>query len=169
MYRKSFAIVLLLILFFPGASMGKTIGPETNFCVEINALQPGDELFLRGGKYKGPCSISRGGTPDAPIIIRAENLSDPPWIIYEGRSTNVINIRADYVIVRGFKIGPTQRGVDGIRIYARNGVTVEDCQFSELGGIAVVANHNSATGLIVRRNVVKNTFATAMYFGCHDG
>jgi hypothetical protein len=169
MYRKSFAIVLLLILFFPGVSMGKTIGPGANFCAEINALQPGDELFLRGGKYKGPCSISRGGTPDAPIIIRAENLSDPPWIIYEGRSTNVINIRADYVIVRGFKIGPTQRGVDGIRIYARNGVTVEDCQFSELGGIAVVANHNSATGLIVRRNVVKNTFATAMYFGCHDG
>src|SRR5688572_19410215 len=169
MYRKSLTIVLLLILFFPGASMGKEIGPEANFCAEINALPPGDELVLRGGTYTGPCTIRRGGTPDAPVIVRAESLSDPPSIIYEGRSTNVINIRADYVTIRGLKIGPTQPGVDGIRIYSRTGVTVEDCQFSGLGGIAVVANHNSARGLVVRRNVVKNTFATAMYFGCHDG
>lgn len=149
--------------------MGKAIGPEANFCAEINYLQPGNELVLRGGKYKGPCTIRLGGRPDAPVVIRAENLSDPPWIIYEGRSDNVINIRADYITIRGLKIGPTQTGVDGVRLYARTGVTVEDCQFSGLGGIALVANHNSAAGLIVRRNTVTNTYATAMYFGCHDG
>jgi Right handed beta helix region len=147
----------------------KEIGPEANFCAEINALQPGDELVLRGGKYKGPCTIHRGGSPDAPIIIRAQNSSDPPWIAYDGRSTNVVNIRADHVTVRGFKIGPTQKGVDGVRIYGRRGIAVEDCQFSGLGGIAVVANHNSGWGYIVRRNIITNTNATAIYFGCHDG
>jgi hypothetical protein len=162
-------IAVFLISFFPGASVGKAIGPEANFCAEVNALQPGDELVLRGGEYKGPCTIQKAGSPDAPIIIRAQNPSDPPWIVYEGRSSNVVNIRGDYVTIRGLRIGPTQRGVDGIRIYARSGVTVEDCQFSGLGGIAVVANHNSGRDFIVRRNVITNTFATAMYFGCHDG
>src|SRR5687768_12735698 len=142
MYQKYLAVVLLAMLFFPAPATGKEIGPEANFCAEINALHPGDELVLRGGRYKGPCTIGRGGTPEAPVVVRAESLSDPPWIIYEGRSTNVINIRADNVTVRGLKIGPTQPGVDGIRIYARSGITVEDCQFSGLRGIAVVANHN---------------------------
>jgi hypothetical protein len=168
-YLSSLAISLLVILFFPGASMGKVIGPEANLCSEINSLQPGDELILRGGQYNGPCTIHRGGSADAPIIIRAQNPSDPPWIAYQGSSTNVVNIRSDYVSVRGLKIGPTYRGVDGIRIYARTGVTVEDCQFSRLGGIAIVANHNSGRGFVIRRNVITNTFATAMYFGCHDG
>jgi hypothetical protein len=46
---------------------------------------------------------------------------------------------------------------------------VEQCYFSRLGGIAVVANHASARGITVRRNVIVDTGATAMYFGCHDG
>jgi parallel beta helix pectate lyase-like protein len=169
MHWQYLAIVFLMFLFVPRISTGKEIGPEANFCAEINTLQPGDELVLRGGKYQGPCTIRRGGAPEAPVVIRAKNLSNPPWIIYRGESDNVINVRADYVTIRGLKIGPTKRDVDGIRIYARNGVTVEDCLFSELGGIAVVANHNSSRGVVVRRNIVTNTFATAMYFGCHDG
>jgi hypothetical protein len=168
-YWKHSAGVLLVLLFFPALTTGKEIGPEANFCAEINALEPGDELVLRGGKYQGPCTIRRGGRPGAPTIIRAANLSHRPWIVYEAQSDNVLNIRADYVTIRGLNIGPTQTDVDGIRIYARNGITIEDCQFSEMGGIAVVANHNSARGLIVRRNIIANTLATAMYFGCHDG
>jgi hypothetical protein len=163
------AFSLVALLFFSDLSPGKEIGPEANFCAEINALQPGDELVLRGGKYQGPCTIRRGGRPGAPTIIRAENLLHRPWIVYEGQSDNVLNIRADYVTIRGLNIGPTQTDVDGIRIYARSGITIEDCQFSEMGGIAVVANHNSARGLIVSRNIITNTLATAMYFGCHDG
>lgn len=166
---KYLAGIVLTLLFFPGASSGKEIGPEMNFCAELNQLQPAEELVLRGGKYQGPCTIRRGGRAGAPTIIRAADFSHPPWIVYAGESDNVINVRADYVTIRGLKIGPTQSGVDGIRIYARNGITVEDCRFSQLGGIAVVANHHSARGLIVRRNIITNTLATAMYFGCHDG
>jgi len=33
----------------------------------------------------------------------------------------------------------------------------------------VVANSASGRGLAVRRNVIRNSGATAMYFGCHDG
>src|SRR5439155_21467264 len=46
---------------------------------------------------------------------------------------------------------------------------IEDCHFTQLGGIAVVASHASVRGLVVRRNVIRDSLATAMYFGCHDG
>lgn len=56
-----------------------------------------------------------------------------------------------------------------MRIYVGNGVTIEQYEFEGLEGIAVVANHTSVQGLIVRGNVVRDTKATAMYFGCHNG
>jgi len=168
-YKNAFVFLSFIFLALAPAGAAKEITPRSGLCREINALRPGQELILRGGRYPGPCTIRRGGRPGAPIVIRAENLLDPPWIVYDGNSDNVINVRADYVTLRGLKIGPTQTNVDGIRIYGRKGITVEDCWFSGTGGIAVVANHQSAQGLIVRRNRVLNTSATAMYFGCHDG
>jgi hypothetical protein len=59
--------------------------------------------------------------------------------------------------------------VDAVRVFAANGVVVEDCRFTGLGGLAVVANHSSLRGLTVRRNVIRDSKATAMYFGCHNG
>src|SRR5713101_1965953 len=35
--------------------------------------------------------------------------------------------------------------------------------------IAVVANHWNVHGLVARNNVIRDSLATAMYFGCHDG
>jgi hypothetical protein len=154
---------------FPMLVEAKDVGPESRFCAEINSLEPGEELVLKTGTYREPCTIRRSGRPGAPIVIRAENIFERPTIIYQGISDNVINVRADHVIIRGLRIGPTRPNVDGIRIYSERSVTIEDCEFTEMGGIAVVANHSSASGLIVRRNSITNSAATAMYFGCHDG
>src|SRR4029450_10309943 len=41
--------------------------------------------------------------------------------------------------------------------------------FIGTAALAVVANHSSLTGLTVRRNIVRDSRATAFYFGCHDG
>ena len=151
------------------SATGIEIGPEADLCGQINSLPPGGELVLGPGEYAGPCSIRNGGAPGLPIVIRARDLSERPRIVYAGRRSNVIDVRADHVTIRGLAFGPTERDVDGIRIFAREGVTVEDCDFSGLGGIAVVANHFSNRGLVVRRNTVRDSDATAMYFGCHDG
>jgi Right handed beta helix region len=145
------------------------IGPDTDLCPAINALEPGEELILRPGEYRGPCSIRRGGTPGKPIIVRGAELGQRPRIVYSGATSNVLNVYADHVVLRGLELGPTRPNVDGVRIFARGDVTVEDCRFTELGGIAVVANYTSARDLVVRRNTVQDSRATAMYFGCHDG
>ena len=54
-------------------------------------------------------------------------------------------------------------------VSVQTGYTVERCQSLAMGGIAVVANHASVQGLSVRRNVIRDSNATGMYFGCHDG
>jgi cytoskeletal protein CcmA (bactofilin family) len=147
----------------------REIGPEADVCAEINALPPGAELVLRPGEYAGPCAIRAGGTPGVPTVIRAKSLAERPRIVYTGSTANALDIKADHVTIRGLAVGPTQRNVDGIRIFGRAGIVVEDCEFSGLGGIAVVANHTSNQGLVVRRNTIRDSEATAMYFGCHDG
>jgi len=90
-------------------------------------------------------------------------------IVYHGLSANVIEIRASHVTLRRLQSGRTGVDVDGARIFVGNGLTIEQCEFTGLEGIAVVANHTSVWGLAVRGNAVRDTKATAMYFGCHNG
>jgi hypothetical protein len=81
----------------------------------------------------------------------------------------VFEVRASHVTIRGLEFGPTQSDVDAVRIFGGTDVTIEDCRFTQLGGIAVVANHSSVQRLVVSHNVIRESQATAMYFGCHDG
>ena len=151
------------------AAHARQVGPGADLCAEMNRLSPGEELILLPGRYQGPCSVRTGGAAQHPIVIRSADLDRPAVLVYHGRTANVLDIRADNVVIRGLAFESTHPEADGIRIYARSNVVVEDCQFSKLGGIAIVANHNSARGIAVRRNTVKQSRATAMYFGCHDG
>jgi len=61
-------VVVLWALLGPAASEGASveIGPEASLCAKINALAPGDELVLRPGEYRGPCTVRRGGLPGTP-------------------------------------------------------------------------------------------------------
>lgn len=145
------------------------IGPESDFCATANALEPGEELVMQPGEYRGPCIIKRGGRPGAPLVIRGADLNNRPRIVYTGGPADVIAVKADHVTIRGLALGPTSLDADGIRVFARANVVIEDCEFNAVGGIAVAATHNSITGLIVRRNVLVDSGSTGMYFGCHEG
>ena len=166
------ALILTLLvsgLIVASVATAAEIGPGSDLCAAINALQPGEELVLAPGDYSGPCTIQRGGRAAAPIVIRAADPGQRPHIVYRGASANVLDIKADHVTVRGLAFGPTAPGVDGIRVFSRAGVEITDCEFDGLGGIAVAVNHFSITGLAVLRNVVTNSGSTGMYFGCHEG
>src|SRR3990172_1060450 len=110
--------VLLYSAGLPTSVSGAEIGPEANLCGEINALVTGEELVLRPGDYQGPCTIRRGGVPGAPIVIRAKDPAARPRIVWAGVTANALDIKADHVTIRGLALGPTQRNVDGIRIFA---------------------------------------------------
>jgi len=163
------AALLALTVMPPSRGAAREIGPEANLCTEIHALPPGEELVLGPGEYQGPCAIRRGGEAGAPLMIRAADPKSRPRVVYGGRDTNVIEVRASHVTIRGLGFGPTQSDADAVRIFSVNDVTIDDCHFTRIGGIAVAANHSSVRGLVVRRDVIRDLLATAMYFGCHEG
>ncbi len=156
-------------LLWPTTGRALEIGPDSNLCAALRVLPPTEALVLRPGEYEGPCAIKRGGTREAPLVIRAADPQRKPRIVYRGRSANVLEVKASHVRIDGLAFGPTQGGIDGIRVFGGTGITVENCEFSGLGGIAVVANHESVSGLSVLRNVITASNSTGMYFGCHEG
>ena len=164
----TFALGTLLVVVSARAGTLE-IGPDGDLCRVLRQVEPGDEVVLQPGEYRAGCAMRRGGLPQAPVVIRAANPELPPRLTHPGPPASMLEIRASDVIVRGLAFGPTVPDADGVRIITGDRITVEDCQFSQMGGIAVVANHTSVRGLTVRRNVITQSNATAMYFGCHDG
>ena len=143
------------------------IGPDTDLCRALDALQPGEELLLGPGDYPAGCSLRRGGTRGAPVVIRSADAQRPARLVSRGQGRNLLEIHASDVVIRELHFGTNE--TDGVRVISGHRVVVEDCQFSHIAGIAVVANHTSILGLTVRRNAILDSGATAMYFGCHDG
>jgi hypothetical protein len=153
----------------PLPSEALEIGPETNLCGAIESLRPGEELVLLPGDYRAGCAIRRGGSPGAPTVIRAADPSRRPRLLHPGRPVNMLEVRASDIVIRSLDFSPGLAEADGVRIILGNRITVEDCHFIQMNGIAIVATHASVRGLTARRNVISDTNATAMYFGCHDG
>jgi len=169
---RIFCCALTLSLVLCGtAQVGNTkeISPAEDYCREINDPSSGTEIVLRPGLYRGACKVGRGGKPGVPLLIRGLSLTHRPRIEYQGKNGNVLEVYAAHVVIQGLEFGPTAMDVDGIRIFSGDYLTIEDCAFDQIGGIAVVANHANIKGLIVRRNSIANSASTAMYFGCHDG
>ena len=162
------AIVTVAALAVPVRAATIELGPDGDLCGALRRVEAGDEVVLQAGEYRGGCAVRRGGLPNAPLVIRAADPEHPPRLTHPGL-VNMLEIRASDVVVRGLAFGPTIADADGVRIFGGERITVENCRFTHVGGIAVVANHASVRRLTVRGNVVSQSGSTAMYFGCHDG
>lgn len=162
-------LTLALAAGTPGPARAEDIGPEEDLCSAINRLAPGGELRLRAGDYRGPCTVRRGGSPGSPTVITAADPQQRPRLLYDGVTANVLEVRASNVLIRGLEFGPTRPDVDAIRIIVGNDITIENCRFFQIGGIAVAANNLSVRGLTVQGNAIEDSGSTGMYFGCHDG
>jgi Right handed beta helix region len=145
------------------------IGPDSDLCAAIGLVPPGEELVLREGDYRGGCRIRRGGQPGQPLVIRAADPSRRPRIVYPGMPANLLEVHATDVTIRGIDFWGSRGEADGVRIMSGHRITVEDCRFVELGGIAIASTHTSVRGLVVRGNAILDSGSTGMYFGCHNG
>jgi hypothetical protein len=165
--RLALAVLLAVLGLAPAHAF--EIGPDSDLCVAIQSLPPGEDLVLEAGDYRAGCVIRRGGQKGLPLVIRAADPARRPRLLYPGHPTNMIEIRASDVTIRGLEFWGSFGEADGVRIISGNRITIEDCRFFQLGGIAVASTHASVQGLTVRRNVIAESHATGMYFGCHDG
>lgn len=73
------AALCLALTLAPSLAQAETIRvtPSDDFTA-IERAQPGDEVVIAPGTYRFRLFLSQTGTADAPIVIRAEDPSDPP-------------------------------------------------------------------------------------------
>ena len=66
--------------------------PDEDWCETAQTLHPGDELVFEAGEYAGPCSLTQGGTAEAPVVLRAKDAQRRPRIVYGGRESDAVDI-----------------------------------------------------------------------------
>lgn len=108
-YRPKFLFFLLVFtILLPGLSGAdfpepretRTASTSSELAQAVAAASPGTHIILKDGTYTSPLTISRQGTEDAPIVIRAENR-------LKARFTAKVSLTGDYIIISGLHIdGP---------------------------------------------------------------
>lgn len=146
------------------------IGPEDDLIASIAALQPGDELVLRGGTYNlsAKLDITVSGTEQAPVVIRAKD-GEVPVITRPDANQNTVNVTgSEYLVLRGLEV---MGGSHGIRLDHARFITIEDCHIHDTGDVGISANFTGSSyeGLRILRNHIHDTNNTGegMYLGCN--
>jgi hypothetical protein len=99
-----------------------------------------------------------------------EVVGDPgAHISYSGLSSNVTDVEASHLTVRGLTFGPSEANIDAIKIRAGEGIRIEGCTFDRVGGISISANTDDTQGLQIIENTFIDLRATGIYLGCHEG
>jgi hypothetical protein len=144
----------------------------SNWCGTINGAAPGTTFVLAPGSYSDSCHITASGTATAPITIRSQGSStgSRALLVYNGTTSNIIDLGGSYIAVRWLTLGPSQSGVDGIRIRGTHDDVIEENIFQNIGGVGVPNNDGGSTPRItIRNNVFNSGQSTVIYLGCHDG
>ena len=145
------------------------IGPGADVRAAIAALNPGDELVLRGGTYSftSRFAITKVGTPSQPITIRGK--AGEIAVVTNVATQNVIEVDSSlYVVLKNLSI---TGGSHGVRFMNSDFVTIEDNEIYETGDVAVSANSGGTyEGLVIRHNHIHHTNGTGegMYLGCNS-
>lgn len=163
---------LMLGLVVPARGAVRNFGPLDPWCEAVNKAAPGDEIVLFGGSYSTPCSINAKGSFGSPIVVRSasEDLSMRAVLAYFGTTSNVLELRgAQHIALRWLSFGPTQGGVDAIKLRRSSDILIEQNLFYGIGGISISANDGDSQRVTVRQNVFQNLTSTGLYFGCHEG
>jgi hypothetical protein len=176
----------LLVCFFIGAGLANagtyeirpaTVEAEEEFENLANALQPGDALVLHGGTYSQNSrrAVTAKGTPERPIIIRAD-VGESPLLTRpaDSRQNNVEFVDCAYLVIRGLRF---QGGNSGVRFVRGHHITFEDCEIFETGNNALTMNSGDCHAFVIRRNHIHHTGLSTsrptegegMYIGCHIG
>jgi hypothetical protein len=143
-----------------------------NWCGSINGAAPGTTFVLAPGSYTDSCHITASGTASAPITIRSQGSATASRanLVYNGTNSNLVDLGGSYIVMRWLTLGPSQDGVDGIRIRGTHDDVIEENIFQSVGGVGVPNNDGGSTPRItIRNNVFDNGKSTVIYLGCHDG
>src|SRR5262245_6610797 len=109
----------------PAVAAITEVGPGDDVEGAINALQPGDELVLKGGMYtlSDAWHVSINGTEAAPILIHAK-AGEHPILNRPQVDQNIIDFDSgQYFTIEGIEFSG---GSAGLRMIDVNFVTIKD-------------------------------------------
>ncbi|MDZ4698935.1 MAG: right-handed parallel beta-helix repeat-containing protein [Rhodothermales bacterium] len=94
---------------------GTSARPFRTIAHAVKQVSPGDTVLVRNGVYREKVIISRSGTPDRYIVLKAVNQGGAKVEVAETGKTDGIKIAANYVTVDGFEVydpnpGPGRTG-----------------------------------------------------------
>jgi parallel beta-helix repeat protein len=145
----------------------------SNWCGTINGGAPGTTFVLAPGSYTDSCHVTASGTAAAPITIRSQGSTagSQALLVYNGTVSNIIDLGGSYIALRWLSLGPSQDGVDGIRIRGTHDDVIESNTFQGIGGVGVPNNDSGGNTprITVRNNTFTNGQSTVIYIGCHNG
>jgi hypothetical protein len=99
--RRRLLIATCFVGLLPGsanAQQQQTIATTDQLDHALAQAEPGDEIILADGEYSAPKPITRGGTAEQPIVIRAANILGA---VFTG---GTFQIDADHVVVQGLDL-----------------------------------------------------------------
>jgi Right handed beta helix region len=166
---KLFSAALAIVVAGAAGAATVEVTPGEDWCGIVNAHGAGDEIVLLAGDHQGPCWFQADGGVGDPLVVRGEGGPNLPRIVYDGAGDNVTNVFSEHLVIRGLAFGPSQSGIDAIKIREGGDILIEGCRFDQVGGISISANSADTYDLVVRGNEFTDLQSTRMYFGCHDG
>lgn len=168
---RFYLIILVVLATTAGFAAAATVevSPGEDWCGIVNAHGAGDEIVLLAGDHQGPCWFQADGMAGDPLVVRGEGGPTPSRIVYDGAGDNVTNVFSEHLVIRGLAFGPSQSGIDAIKIREGGDLLIEGCTFDQVGGVSISANSADTYDLVVRGNEFFDLQSTGMYFGCHDG
>jgi len=139
------SLALFLGLLAPSASLAATIsiGPSDSFD-KIEAAKAGDEVVIAPGSYNYRVHLTKAGTADQPIVIRAQDPTNPPMWDLDG--TLVEDAPGSYAA------GDRGRGcwqISGGANYQISGVVFANCHNAGRNS-AGLRYYNGARGIRLR-------------------
>ncbi len=173
MPRRAPLTVALLSLLVPSGGVFAAefeVSPGDNFCQVFNQeAGPGDEVVLLPGMHAGPCNLSTGGVEGSAKVLRAQDPEQLTAIVYDGNSSNVLDVNASDIVIDGLSFGPTNPAIDAIKVKTGDRVAIRRSHFFQVGGISVAANTSDTAGLEIVGNFFEDLKATGIYIGCQNG
>lgn len=166
-----FVLSVLSLVSAPARAEVIEANPGDDIEALMNALEPGDELVLRGGTYSQSdlFQVRIVGTEAAPIVVRAAD-GERPVITRPDANQNNFNLeRGEHVTFRGIEF---RGGSAGVRVMSALHLTIEDCEIHESADVALRMNDGGAEYEAVRilRNHIHDTGGAGegMYLGCNN-
>lgn len=125
----------------------------------VNEALPGDILLVEDGVYQGPVVMTRSGTVDAYVTLKAVNTWGAKIAVANGLGAeDGIKVVANYVTIDGFELYDTAPGAghlgNGITVYKNHHVNIRNNKIYDFGGSGIQATHFDH--VLIENNVVYN-------------